>query len=481
MNSEEKFKELLQEKLTEKEFSFNEKHWGSMRDMIDESRDKKGRRLILFLLCLVCMTGTVVLYTFTDTAKTTYTQVRVEKNKQETSEPHDPTSRVTNEEASLTASEQTEPKALTSLPLQRFQSSGEHPASNIPEGNGISREKTVSRSTEQPDGKNNLTPENPLAIQESTHYSNSGTPLVLPLALQATNFTEELNTKGALTQTPPEITNDPVSKAETDKDIPEKTVLAENELNEPKTEPVVSVESTTILNTPAIALDSAVTASPVVAEVILPIAPHPPKHTVWIEGGTNYLAGWKEKNQRDARGFNLIAGMGYQTAINHQFALSAGVQYTSVRNLSAYSHSSTATSYGFGEKKDVTIITPEKIHYVQVPVKLHILLSANNSIGVGYTLGYLVTVNSKVETYGNSVNYQTERTVTNTNGYIQGFNKFDSQVSVFYKRMVLKNLFVNAEMIYGLTDTKQNHFVRTNVFERNMGFKLTIGYTIFQK
>ena len=481
MNSEEKFKELLREKLNEKEFSFNEKHWGSMRDMIDESRDKKGKRVMLFLLFVACMTGTLFLYLFTDNGNETTTLARVEKNKNETSLTQNQHVRLTDKEPDLTKKQQTRTKEFTSSPGQNFQQPSQKPEQIKSEMNHFSQNNRDGEETGHADQKDALIPNNTSNVQPVKQQTVIKIPTALPVTSTSVPITEEVKMELALNQPIIDDTRNTESKIETTVPETEKIIATENAANETPTEPVVSSESASLVNTPVILTDSVAINSPVVADVILPIAPNEPKHTVSFEAGANYLAGWKEKDKRDARGFNFIAGVNYQNTINHQLSLSAGLQYTSVRNLSAYSHSSTATSYGFGEKKDVTVITPEKIHYVQVPVKFHVALNANNTIGFGYTLGYLTTVNSKVETYGNGTNYSTETSFTKTNGYIQGFNKFDSQLSVFYKRMVLKDFFINTEMIYGLTDTKQNNFVKTSVFERNMGLRITIGYNIFQK
>lgn len=481
MNSEEKFKELLREKLNEKEFSFNEKQWGSMREMIDESRDKKGRRVILFLLSLACMTGTLFLYLFTGKVNETMTQARVEKNKNETPLTQNHHLPLADKETDLTKKQQTPSKEFTSPPGKNFQQPNQKPEQVKPEMNNVSQNNRDGQETGHADHKDALVTNNLSNVQptkQQTVIKIASTP---PVTSQSAPITEEVKVELALNQPVIDDTRNTESKIKTEVLETEKIIPSENTTNETPSEPVVSSQSASLLNTPVILTDSAAMNSPVVADVILPIAPNEPKHTVSFEAGANYLAGWKEKDKRDARGFNFVAGANYQNTINHQLALSAGLQYTSVRNLSAYSHSSTTTSYGFGEKKDVTVITPEKIHYLQAPVKFHVALNAKNSIGFGYTLGYLITVNSKVATYGTGTNYSTETSFTKTNGYIQGFNKFDSQLSIFYKRMVLKDFFINTEMMYGLTDTKQNNFVKTSVFERNMGLRITIGYNIFQK
>jgi hypothetical protein len=96
-------------------------------------------------------------------------------------------------------------------------------------------------------------------------------------------------------------------------------------------------------------------------------------------------------------------------------------------------------------------------------------------------------VDSKLETYEQTTNYEQGGAIrsgyaaSQTRGHSKGFSAFDSQLSVFYRRKLYRELFVNTELQLGLTDIKDNKFFASNSFERTLGLKVTFMYNIFKK
>jgi hypothetical protein len=199
-----------------------------------------------------------------------------------------------------------------------------------------------------------------------------------------------------------------------------------------------------------------------------------------IEGGASYSFGWKNPANRDANGFNLVLGINYFNHFNNKFAVSVGLQYTSIGNLNFSSHTSRITRLSLGEESKVTVITPSKIHYLVAPIRLNYNINPMNTIGIGCNVAYLLTVDSDVETYEEKFNSTFDHELTRERGYTDGFSTFDTQVSAFYKRRLYPNLSVNTEVFYGLTDVKNNKFFNLNTFERNCGIKLTLVYNILK-
>jgi hypothetical protein len=174
-------------------------------------------------------------------------------------------------------------------------------------------------------------------------------------------------------------------------------------------------------------------------------------------------------------------GVNYARNVSRDIKLSLGIHYTSVNNLKSYSNISKQSSYGFGETAKVTVITPNKIHYLLLPLKIAYAIDEKNTVGLGYTFGYLITVKSKVENYTQSINSKTETTITKTTGYTKGFKPFDSQLALFYRRKILGNLYANMELFLGLTDIKDNSFFGSSNVDRNVGVKFTMMYNIFNR
>lgn len=136
-------------------------------------------------------------------------------------------------------------------------------------------------------------------------------------------------------------------------------------------------------------------------------------------------------------------------------------------------------------EQDVTAIKYQKLHYLVAPIKVVFNAGDKNFIGFGCNVGYLLNSDSKKEKYKTNSNdpNATKNGLTSTkeSGYVQGFNPFDIQLSASYRRKLYKGLSANAEFIYGLTDTKDNAFFKSNNFDRTVGFKLTLCYDLFKK
>jgi hypothetical protein len=205
-----------------------------------------------------------------------------------------------------------------------------------------------------------------------------------------------------------------------------------------------------------------------------------PVHFISFEAGANYLFGWNNPGKKDANGINPVIGLNYSN-VSKPITFSFGIHYTMVRNLSYSSHSVTTTRYNFGEESDVMVFTPTTMHYLVAPIRISYSIDPKNVFGLGYNVGYLFNLNSNVELYGQKSGQKGNSTILKTSGYTQGFKTIDSQLSVFYRRNLSKDLWLNAEFIYGLTDIKDDKFFNSNVYERNMGVKLTLIYNLFKK
>ena len=161
--------------------------------------------------------------------------------------------------------------------------------------------------------------------------------------------------------------------------------------------------------------------------------------------------------------------------------LSLGLMYTSINHLSATSHTSTTTRLKFGEEVDATVVTAQNMHYLLMPLKLNYSLSRNDFVCFGYTIAYLLDVDSKIETYSTRLNYASEPVVSKSRGYSKGFNPYDGQIAVLYRRRVFKEIYLNGEFFYGLRDIKNDDVYKSKGFERAYGFRLSVGINLWKK
>ena len=204
------------------------------------------------------------------------------------------------------------------------------------------------------------------------------------------------------------------------------------------------------------------------------------KNLLYFEAGADYLLGWNYQSKTEGNGFNPVFGINYTRCLTKNIGLSIGAQYNTMSNLTNGSHTVTVTHYDFGIEQNITIYTPTFIHYIAMPVKLNYKFK-NNILGLGCNVSFMFETESKVETYNTRLNYVSATKVSKETGFLDGFTAPDLQLSAFYRTKIYKNLGVNAEFIYGLSDLRNDAFINTNLFERKIGFRLTLTYDLFKK
>ena len=202
---------------------------------------------------------------------------------------------------------------------------------------------------------------------------------------------------------------------------------------------------------------------------------------IFYEAGAAWNYGWKGPVNRDARGFSPVVGINYMTRLNRRCAISFGLQYLQVNNLSNSSKTSRVSTYVYGESSNVTVVTPSTLHYLLAPLRFHYYVNHQNSFGAGINLAYLLNVDAKVTNYEERPGFTGDKKTIKLSGYTEGFSWFDCQLAFFYRRKITKSLAVQAEIFIGLTDVKQNEFFGFSNTERNSGAKLSLVYFAFRR
>lgn len=509
MNSEDKFRELLNEKLEGKEFPFNAGNWEKAQEMIDASRGRKKRRAIILWLFLI---GTLGISTYlvwnrmpedSSLAATDSPAVQVSPDAGIAKTGVAPQQAAGNRSAAPVAGKTNMAPAAEAAPEAPEGSEKTKPAApaTLPGRSGPAAAEKIKTPANLPAGSKPAETTRP-AAQTAAPMAAAAKPagqtparqLPVPPAVAAMPEKDPAaEQKNPDAQTPASDAGTPADKAgqpiETAKAAPGTTTAVTPEPAQEQTEPnamaTAGLAADSLAQPPAAAKDTAGVAAD--ATEVMIRKPSYPKHLFFAEAGANYLAGWPAPQQRDAAGFNPIAGIGYINNLTENLGLSLGMGYTSIGHLGAYSHTSTVNTLGLGEQSAVTVITPARLHYLALPLRLTMAIDSRNSFGLGYTLAYLLTADSKVETYDQVTNSEvgghirSNYAVSSARGYVQGFSAFDSQLSVLYRRRLYRELFVNTELQLGLTDLKDNKFFASNSFERSLGLKVTLMYNIFKK
>ncbi len=206
----------------------------------------------------------------------------------------------------------------------------------------------------------------------------------------------------------------------------------------------------------------------------------PKFHYFTIEAGDMYLLGWNTTNGKDASGFNYYAGVNYGIYIDPKSTISIGLQGYNVGNIKESFYTGSNTLYEFGSTGSYTNITTNALYYFNIPLKYTYSFTKMDKIGLGFNAGFIVGGKNTVETYKlfDGVKSNSE-TITNK-GYYEGVNTKNFTLSAFYSRKLNKRFALNGEFIYGLSDLYLNS--KTNSTKENtIGIKLGLIFTLFDK
>ncbi|MCU0360566.1 MAG: hypothetical protein MUF75_07595 [Bacteroidia bacterium] len=458
MSKEEEFKKTLQQLLDEQTFAFEESDWEVAKKVIEGNRRK--RRLLPFWFMLggvVIFTGRLMLWpeakpVFIDKHQISEQRVTAPRTKAET----------VSEETKSIKARPTAPALSQSKLAEVSNNATSAPEKQSPKPISTSPLAGVSVSQNAvPDQKEEAVyVAEPLQISE-----NAEVPVVPLISAITTNQSSQENNKGLISTE--EKAGDPLA-----------TSLPLTALETPSTLPLEEAKTTSnevVATATALPKDSS-ELSPAAGSALS--LPEIKKNMLWsVEAGCNVLYGWKSPTGTEGRGFNPVLGINYHKAITERIDYSLGLHFTGIHHLGAFSDTSTITKYSFGEERQVTVISPQTFYYLNFPLRFSWNFSKKQSLGSSFELGYLLNVNSTVETYEESFSVG-EKQSSKELGYTEGIAPYNFQMGFFYRRELFKNLYIQPEVFFGLVDLKDDAFFNSSVKERSSGLKLSLLYSI---
>jgi hypothetical protein len=206
-----------------------------------------------------------------------------------------------------------------------------------------------------------------------------------------------------------------------------------------------------------------------------------PDNHCFVELGTFINAGWMTADTWEAAGFNPLVGIGYHNTVADKTAVTFGAYFTTVSHMKAVTKVVKSTRVKFGEESDVTAITPESAQYFMLPVRIQYRPSAKQAFTAGYSIFYLLNVQSRVDTYTERLGRRDNSASYTTGGYVEGFSMYNHQLSLGYRRQLKGKLWLDTEAAFGLSDLRQDGFFGIQQFERTMGLKIGLTYDLTKK
>lgn len=204
-------------------------------------------------------------------------------------------------------------------------------------------------------------------------------------------------------------------------------------------------------------------------------------HFINLDAGAAYMLGWESAKGNDAAGLNYYAGINYGLYIKKKMSITIGAQFYNISHIKNPFYSRQNLQYDFGYNGNYTNITSNELMYVGIPVKVYRNISRTGKVGFGVNTAFLVDSRNSVQTF-------TERDLVKSNiqtvqqkGNFEGVNTMNFMLSANYNQRLSRRFFLNAEFVYGLSDTYNKSTTLNNTRENNMGIRLGIQYTLFER
>ncbi|MEZ4776147.1 MAG: outer membrane beta-barrel protein [Bacteroidia bacterium] len=172
-----------------------------------------------------------------------------------------------------------------------------------------------------------------------------------------------------------------------------------------------------------------------------------------------------------------VVGFRYAYAITPAVRFQTGLTYQSRGGLQADS-TYRSVAFAFGAETQATTISPQTLHYLEVPLLVDFRLSGRHYVMAGVNVSRLVNSRSLV-TKQLILPFDTEdQGTTREWGYTQGFKPVDVSVMAGYGYYLNKGVRVGIQGNYGLRDITDEKFFLNTTKDRNLQLRLILEYDL---
>ncbi|MEM7373259.1 MAG: hypothetical protein AAF587_31835 [Bacteroidota bacterium] len=206
------------------------------------------------------------------------------------------------------------------------------------------------------------------------------------------------------------------------------------------------------------------------------ISSHQSPNYLGVRVALDVAEGWQNGTQTKAgRSYLPSFGIHYARSIRDRFRVHTGLAYQQMGNLQA-DKVYRSTNFGFGFETEATTISPQKLHFVQVPVYGEWRIRHRHFVLLGGSTAYLLNVSSLV-----SAQTETDFGIQPENGetvwgYKQGFRNMDLSLMAGYQYYLGNGLYLGLRTQYGLRDLSKSDFFDNNTIDRNLRIQLGLTF-----
>ncbi len=501
MNEEEKFDDLINSKLSEREFPFDELNWDEAERLIiqQERLSKLRRTFLIFSGGLVL--GIALMLPFVLNNRNAATNPITSKSNlnQATTIQNNAVAPVNQVTENTTDNKNTLKDIKASVPVQSAFVKKNNRTGIRAVSSKIARiKKKVTPPTVWAAKDNDVAYDQPvsdniIASALETNKIAANTETINP------NESNSVNTQTANSNPAPANSNiiqeGSASKnsvvAKTNENIPTNSNIANNSAinNKSSNNSIATTTATkTILKTPKVkppkkdvaaksnSKDNSSAASPIIKDSIMAVersiipGTEQPYQPVYIPNifsvylGGNYSFGWKNNGTQEGSGITPVGGFIFTHYFSYRYSASIGIGYSELNKLNK-TYTGSIVEYNSGQNADITMVTPQLIYYFAVPLKIQYNITDRSIASIGLDALYVVTTASNVTTYHESPAGEIIGGSSMQNGYTQGFSNFDFQLTGAYTRMLTERLAIRLEYYLGVNYVETKSFPGINQLE----------------
>jgi hypothetical protein len=466
MSKEKETEKIINDKLNSREFTFDEKAWAGMETLLDAQQKK--RRFGFFWYFSASMFVALVAGAAWFFMPATYEN----EDKTELATVANQTAIVDNELAMTANQSATAASELASAHNQSATTANptamtNHQLATTPNQLASVANQSVTTASELAMIDNQLAmAANELATIKNQAATNP-TKVATAETQVATIPTEVATTKTQVATIPTQVAMTEIEVAT----VPTEVKTVENEQDSTKTvEQPPLTDSTSLAETAKNSLT----------------APGKETKNAWgVLAGVGY---WYQYQQTPGAtnhkgGFPFTGGIYYQRTFSKRFDLGLSVLYSS-RGALNFDKTITNTNYGFGVESDETTISPQTLHYLNVPLHIRFNISQRSHIIIGAAYYQLLATTFKVTHTIESSFASTLTSSEKQTGEHKGFRKNDVAAFIGYELTLFDRMNAGLQFSYGFYDNTVNGynggFNGADSFDRNISLQLQLKYDLIR-
>jgi hypothetical protein len=196
------------------------------------------------------------------------------------------------------------------------------------------------------------------------------------------------------------------------------------------------------------------------------------------------VGGWSSYGEAGKNGLGFTGGVYYQMTLSKRFELGLSILYT-IRGGLNTNKLFVNSNYGFGIESDITFVSAQTLHYINIPLSIRFNISQRSHIYIGAAYYQLLATTSKItHQTENSFGVIESDTKTQT-GEHAGFRNNDVVAFLGYDLTLFSRMNAGLQINYGFCDNVNNSYYTKygytpKEFDRNMGIQLHLKYDLIR-